>query len=157
MRLSVLGTLGRWSSSPGPPSVPNPLPLPKTPPHPNLLSASGLSPKPGQDAVLRSFLQPPLPEGRAELLETCRERGREREATETLGTPSESPALWNSLGFLMGGLASAGSLLSSWVLLDRWGAEFKNLLPARLGAPRGRDLCLFLIVSQSHPRKPGIE
>ena len=113
MRLSVLGTLGRWSSSPGPPSVPNPLPLPETPPHPLLLRGSGLSPKPGHDAVLRSLLQPPLPEGRAELLlETCRERGREREATDTLRAPSERPALRNSLGFLMGGLASAGSLLS---------------------------------------------
>ena len=91
----------------GPPAVPRPLPLPETPLHPHLLSAPGrsLSLKYGGDTVLRSLPPPPLPEGRAELLEPCREQ-----RLETLGSLSKSGPSEQSW-CLMGGLTRESSLL----------------------------------------------
>lgn len=88
------------------PSVPHSLPLPETPPHPHLLSAPGrsLSLQDGRDAVLRSLPPPPLPEGRAELLEPRREQ-----RLETLGSLSKSGPSEHSWR-LMGGLARESSL-----------------------------------------------
>ena len=103
----------------------------------------------GRDAVLRSLLPPPLPEGRAELLEPCREQRPETLGSLSMAGPTEQPRC------LMGGLARESSLqtLVLSVLLGTEGAEVMALLPSRLGAPGGHGLCPFLTASSILPTK----
>ena len=100
-----------------------------------------MSLKYGRDAVLRTLLPPPLPEGRAELLEPCREQRPETLGSLSMAGPTEQPRC------LMGGLARESSLQT--LVLSVLLFKFRNL--SFLGVPGGMEA----VQENLCPRHPG--